>query len=113
MEAMPPIDYAQLATKQDLNALDAKLTGEMTGLRGELSGEMAELRAEVRGNMAGLEAKVDSGFARVSGDFAELRGEMAELRGDLKSDIAGNLRYMVAAQITTMMMLAAWITAVS
>ena len=62
MEAMPPIDYEQLATR------------------------------------AGLEI---------------LRGEMSGLRGELKSDIANNLRVMLAAQLTTMMMLGAWVAAIS
>jgi hypothetical protein len=43
MEAMPPLDYAQLATKQDLGALEAELRGDLAGLRGE----MAELRGDM------------------------------------------------------------------
>ena len=33
---MPPIDYDQLATKQDLEALEAKLKGDLAELRGEM-----------------------------------------------------------------------------
>ena len=84
MEAMPPIDYAQLATKQDLNALSAELRGEMTGLRGELRGEMAELR-----------------------------GEMAELRGDMHQLNATTVRTMIAGNLVTIGVLGAWITAVT
>ncbi len=158
MEAMPPIDYTQLATKRDLDALGAELRGEMSGLSGELRGEMAELR----GSFAKLEAKVDAGFANVEGRFAKvdgrfanveggfakvdgrfaqvdgrfanieggfamvdgrfaqvdgrfanIEGAIAELRGDLKTDIANNLRMMFAAQLTTMVMLGAWVTAVT
>ncbi len=65
MEAMPPIDYDRLATKDDLAALSQ-----------------------------------------------ELRGEMAELRGDIKSDLANTTRLLFAAQLTTMVMLGAWVTAV-
>ena len=106
---MPPIDYAQLATKRDLDALGAELRGEVSGLSGELRGEMAELRGEMeelRGNFAKLEANVDGGFAKVG-------GAIAELRGDLKTDIANNLRMMFAAQLTTMVMLGAWVAAVT
>ncbi len=109
MEAMPPIDYAQLATKRDLDALGAELRGEMAGLSGELRGEMAELRgemAELRGNFAKLEANVDGGFAKVGGAIAELRGEMHKLN-------ATTLRSVFAAQLTTMVMLGAWVTAVT
>ncbi|MEM9561566.1 MAG: hypothetical protein AAGA93_03045 [Actinomycetota bacterium] len=66
MEAMPPLDYDQLATKTDLDILGR-----------------------------------------------ELRAEMAELRGELRGDLASNLRLMLAAQVTTMMMLGAWVTAVT
>lgn len=66
MEAMPPIDYDQLATRADLDVLGR-----------------------------------------------ELRAEMTELRGELKADLAANLRLMLAAQLATMMMLGAWVTAVT
>ena len=84
---MPPIDYSQLATKQDLAAIDARLTGDMRQLRAE--------------------------FGQLRGEFAELRGEFAELRGDLKSDQANLLKGVLAGQVTTMMMLGAWVTAVT
>ncbi|MEZ5378816.1 MAG: hypothetical protein R2733_20110 [Acidimicrobiales bacterium] len=86
MEATPPIDYDRLATKDDLAALSQELRGEMTGLRGQI--------AEFRGEVAGL------------------RGEVAELRGDIKSDLANMTRLLFAAQLTTMVMLGAWVTAV-
>ena len=38
---------------------------------------------------------------------------MKELRGELKTDLASNLRVMLAGQLTTMFMLGAWITAVT
>ncbi len=43
----------------------------------------------------------------------ELRAEIAALRGELKLGLAANLRTMLAAQLTTMVMLGAWITAVT
>ena len=72
-EAMPPIDYAQLATKRDLDT---------------------------------LEAKIDGGLAQV-------RGEIAELGGSLRTEMSSNLRLMFAMQLTTTMMLGAWVTAVT
>ncbi|MEL6984180.1 MAG: hypothetical protein AAFO29_17270 [Actinomycetota bacterium] len=84
MEAMPPLDYDKLATKADLDTLGR-----------ELRAEMAQLRAELRG------------------ESADFRGQLSELRGELKSDLASNLRLMLVAQVTTMMMLGAWVTAVT
>jgi hypothetical protein len=77
MEAMPPIDYANLATKRDLDTFSA-----------ELRGEMSELGSGIR-------------------------VEMAELRGDFKSDMGTNLRLTIAGQLTTMMMLGAWVAAIT
>ena len=50
MEAMPPLDYDQLATKTDLANLGIELRGEISGLRGE----MADLRGDLRGEMASM-----------------------------------------------------------
>ena len=118
MEAMPPIDYAQLATKRDLDAVNAELQGEMAGLRGELRGEMAGLRAELsaeiselRGNFAKLEAKVDGGFATVDGSVAELRGGMSGEFGMVRSEAANNLRLMIASQFTTAALIIGWVSA--
>jgi len=99
MEAMPPLDYDQLATKADLDTLSRELRAEMTALSAELRAEMTALSAELRGEMTALSA--------------ELRGEASGLRGELKTDLASNLRVMFMTQVTTMMMLGAWITAVT
>ena len=102
MKALPPIDYAELATKRDLDALSAELRGEMAGLRGELRGEMAELQ----GNFAKLEAKVDGGFA-------ELRGEMSGEFGKVRSEAANNLRLILASQFTTAALIIGWVSSFS
>jgi hypothetical protein len=65
MAHLPPVGWADVATKSEVRALGVELRGEMA----ELRGEMAELRAELRGEMA------------------ELRGEMAELRGSLQRTV--------------------------
>lgn len=94
MEAMPPIDYDQLATKSDLRTLSQELRGEMAELRGNM--------AELRGDMAELR-----------GDMAGLRGDMAGLRGEMKADLANTTRLLVASQLVTMVMLGGWVTAVT
>jgi hypothetical protein len=94
MEAMPPLDYDQFATKADLEILGRELRAEIAGLRGDMTG--------LRGEMTGLQ-----------GEMTGLRGEMTEFRGELALGLASNLRMMLAAQLTTMVMLGAWITAVT
>ena len=51
MEAMPPIDYSQLAYKRDLDALGTRLDGEIAELRGEMQGEFGKIRSEAANNL--------------------------------------------------------------
>ena len=90
MDALPPIDYANLATKQDLALLSAELRGEMADLRGE----MADLRGEMRGEMG------------------EMRGSFAALEAKIDSSAAQNLKVMVLTVLTSTVMLGGYITAV-
>jgi len=46
MEAMPPHEYDQLATKTDVTNLGIELPGEMTELRSELRGEIGGCAAK-------------------------------------------------------------------
>ena len=57
MERLPP-DWAEVATKSDLNELRTELCGEMAELRTELRGEMTELRTELRGEMADMKDRI-------------------------------------------------------
>lgn len=66
MAHLPAVEWSQVATKDDLHQLEARLT---TRFQSELRAGMGDLRAEM----------------------GELRGEMGELRGDLRSEM-GDLR---------------------
>ena len=54
MNLVPPVGWAEVATRTDLAALGVGLRGEMSMLRSELRGEMAELRGEVKADNAEL-----------------------------------------------------------
>ena len=77
MSHLPPVTWDQVATKDDLRALEANLRAEISvsasGLRTEMADlrtEMADLRTEVRTELAGV------------------RTEMAHLRTDLRTEIS-------------------------
>ena len=77
MSHLPLVTWDQVATKEDLRALEANLRAEISvsasGLRTEMADlrtEMADLRTEVRTELAGV------------------RTEMAHLRTDLRTEIS-------------------------
>ncbi len=75
---VPPMDLAQLATKQDVDHMAIQLRGEMAELRGELKGEMSELR----------------------GEMSEVRGEMSELRAEFRASSRHTIVTIIAAAVS-------------
>jgi hypothetical protein len=54
MEAMPPLDYDQLASKTDVTNLGIELRGELAEMRGEIAGvrgEISQLRGDLKNDM--------------------------------------------------------------
>ena len=70
MSHLPPVTWDQVATKEDLRALEANLRAEISVSASGLRTEMADLRTEVRTELAGV------------------RTEMAYLRTDLRTEIS-------------------------
>ena len=88
MEAMPPLDYYQFATKTDLDNLGISLRAEISDLRTELKGDIAELKADV----------------------GELRTEFGGLESSMELRLAKNLRATMLTQVATMAAFAGLIT---
>lgn len=92
MELLPPVGWADVATKQDLRSLGNELRAEIGGLRSELTGEIGSVRAEigsVRGEIGGLRSEL-------MGEIAELRGETGLMKGELLEALAGQARVYIA-----------------
>lgn len=54
MSLLPPVGWADVATKEDLHALESTLRGEMAELRAEFT----RLRGDVATEIAGLESRL-------------------------------------------------------
>jgi hypothetical protein len=75
MEAMPPVGWADVATKRDLDALEERIDYRLQLLRSELR---AELRSEIGGLRAELHSEIGSLRAEFRSDIGGLRAELHE-----------------------------------
>ena len=63
MEALPPVSWDQLATKDDLNTLATVIGAEFTAVRGEFAEQIGEVHKEIGGLHVGDRgADADDGY---------------------------------------------------
>ena len=105
MESLPPFDWHQLATKDDIkgthkaiDALEERLRTEMnagfTNLRTEMDGRFAMVEAEFK--MLRAENKeIRAEYKEIRGENKEFRGENKEFRGEMALQFAKQTRTMV------------------
>ncbi|MGA1076560.1 MAG: hypothetical protein ACO307_15725, partial [Ilumatobacteraceae bacterium] len=74
MSHLPPVTWDQVATKDDLRALETNLRAEISVSASGLRAEMANLRTE----MADLRTEVRTGLAGVRTEMAALRTEISD-----------------------------------
>ena len=88
MSHLPPVTWDQVATKDDLRALEANLRAEISVSASGLRAEMANLRTEIRTEIADLRTEVRTGLAGVRTEMADLRTEVRTEIGGLRTEIS-------------------------
>ena len=105
MSHLPPVTWDQVATKDDLRALETNLRAEISVSASGLRAEMANLRTEIRTEIADLRTEVRTGLAGVRTEMADLRTEIGGLRTEISDAIARQTRWMLgfALALTSVM----------
>ncbi len=86
MEHIPPVGWADLATKRDLDNLEERLRGEFRHEIGELRHEVGTLLTDQRYDMRQLRSELQ---LQIAGLRSELHHGTTETRSELQLEIAG------------------------
>jgi len=93
MELLPPVGWADVATKHDLMVL----RGDLDVVREDLHllrGEVNDVRGEVN-NLRGEVNELRGEFGELRGDFDDLRNEFKDLRRDVDVGLERGFRQML------------------
>ena len=72
MESMPPVEWSELVTKQDLAFTTRELRSEM----GEIRVELGEIRVDLRNEIGDLRGELKGDIAKLSYDLASFQRTM-------------------------------------
>ncbi|MCY3862443.1 MAG: hypothetical protein OXG67_10835 [bacterium] len=95
MESLPPVVWHQIATKDDLAALEERLRAEMNTRFAEFKSELAGLRGEFAEFKSDIKSEFSEFKSEIRGELTEFRIELADQKGEWKTELARSTRTVV------------------
>ena len=110
MENVPPFDWHEIATKDDLAALkewaeakfdaqSASIAAEFTAVRGDFAEKIGELH-QLIGRQSEKIGEQSERFGEQSERFGELRQQIGEMQSTMADQGRANFRWMVATVVS-------------
>ncbi len=88
MDSLPPVVWSQLATKDDLGALEKRLMFAMdsrfTEFKSETRNEFTEFKSETRNEFTEFKSEIRNEFTEFK---SEIRNEFTEFKSEIRGDI--------------------------
>lgn len=109
MEMLPPLGWAEVATRTDLAHQQVVLRTELETLRTSLRAEMTSLRAELQGQMTSLRTEVKEDVASLRSEVHALAGEvdrvgdrvLTRLEARINDALVSQTRWVVGSVLAT------------
>lgn len=104
MAHLPPVGWADVATKQDLGNLATVLRAEMAALRAEFTAELATRLEPLATRLEPLATReeLDRLATALRGEMSTLRAEMHGEIAELRHSVATLTRWMMGLVVTTL-----------
>ena len=95
---LPPVGWADVATKRDLDALERRIDGKIDRLAGRIDG----LVGRIDGRIDGLEGRIDGLVGRIDGLEGRIDGLAGTLEAKMRHGSMVLLFWMVTLQFATL-----------